>query len=355
MRRCLKDSPPAANGLRPSFVNSLFARSFAAILAAMFLANFIALPASAQPPHCEPGKILGHETCAKCHAGEVATWQKTPHSLTFETLHRSPRAKEIADLMGQKSIKRGNLCIQCHYTMKEIDGNAEAVSGVSCESCHGAARDWIALHNDYGGLTTTRQEETDSHRKQRFEASIAAGMRNPVNLYLVAQSCLQCHTVPNEKLVNVGTHKAGSEDFELVAWSQGIVRHNFLRTDGKANAASSVERLRVMYIAGQIADLEFSTRATALATEKSTFGITSANRAARVAMRLYEIQQKIRDPVLESVLVEFSNAKLAVNNRTQLESIASRINELGIRFAEVADGTRLVEVDAWLPGPVQYR
>lgn len=326
-----------------------------AAAAASFIIMVMSMPAMAQPPHCEPGKVLGHESCAKCHAGEVATWQKTPHALTFESLHRNPRAREISNLMGQKSIKRGNVCIQCHYTMQEVDGELQAISGISCESCHGAARDWIALHNDYGGLTTTRRDETDAHRSQRIETSIAAGMRNPANLYLVAQSCLQCHTVPNEKLVNVGTHKAGSEDFELVAWSQGIVRHNFLRTDGKANAASPVERLRVMYVVGQIADLEFSTRATALATEKSTYGMTSASRAARVAMRLYEVQQKIRDPVLESVLVEFSRAKLAINNRSQLESIADRIRLLGLRFAEVADGSKLGAVDAWLPKPVQYR
>ena len=61
-------------------------------------------------------------------------------------------------------------------------------------------------------------------------------MRNPVNVYLLAQSCYRCHTVPDERLVNVGGHHAGSLDFELVSWSQGTVRHNFVRTDGKVNA-----------------------------------------------------------------------------------------------------------------------
>jgi hypothetical protein len=211
------------------------------------------------------------------------------------------------------------------------------------------------MHNDYGGPTATKQGESPEHRQHRIDSSIAAGMRNPVNLYLVAQSCLQCHTVPNESLVNVGTHRAGSDEFELVAWSQGIVRHNFLRTDGKSNATNPIERLRVMYIVGQIADLEYSTRATGLATEKGTYGLTSANRAASVALRLYEIQLQLNDPTLESVLKAFSGARLAIHNSEQLNAIADEIKQHGIEFAARTDGSRLTAVDAWLPPPEQYR
>ena len=94
--------------------------------------------------------------------------------------------------------------------------------------------------------------------------------------------------MPNERLVNVGGHNAGSEDFELVRWSQGMVRHNFLRTDGEYNAQSDSTRLRVMYVVGLIADLEFSTRATAQATEKTTYGLKVANRAAKAAVKLHD-------------------------------------------------------------------
>ncbi len=226
---------------------------------------------------------------------------------------------------------------------------------MSCESCHGAAADWLALHNDYGGPTVTRKNESPAHRQQRIEASISAGMRNPANLYLVAQSCLQCHTVPNEALVNVGTHQAGSPDFELVAWSQGMLRHNFLRTGGQSNATNDRERLRVMYVVGQIADLEFSTRATARATERATYGMTSARRAASIAIRLLEIQQQVNDPHLQKVLAAFSKARLAINNADQLNAIADQINQYGIEFAAVSDGNQLAAVDAWLPKPDQYR
>ena len=325
------------------------------LLTALIASWSISPVADAQPPQCDPSKVMTSESCAKCHAGAVRTWQQTPHFQTFEQLHRSPRAKEIARNMGQRSIKRGNLCIHCHYTTQKQDDRLRVVEGVSCESCHGASADWIQLHNDYGGPVATRESESVIHRDQRIADSIAAGMRNPRNLYLVAQSCLQCHTVPNEQLVNQGTHRAGSEDFELVAWSQGMVRHNFLRTGGQSNATNSPERLRVMFIVGKIADLEYSTRATALATERATYGLTVANRAAAVAINLYEIQQMINDPFLEKILVAFARAELKVDNAAQLDQIADEIRQLGINFADQADGSRFAAIDSMLPAPDEYR
>ena len=326
-----------------------------ALLIAAMCSGGILQEAKAQMPQCDPTKVLTVETCAKCHGNEVASWQQTPHFKTFEQLHRDPRAKEIAKKMGQSSIKRGDLCIQCHYTLRQEGGRIRPVSGVSCESCHGAAQDWLALHNDYGGPTATKDAESPQHAEQRLADSIAAGMRNPTNLYLVAQSCLHCHTVPNESLVNLGGHKAGSGMFELVAWSQGTIRHNFLRTGGKRNAVNPIERLRVMYIVGQIADLEFSTRATALATERDTYGLAVANRSAAVATRLFEIQQKVSHPLLQEILLAFADAELRVDNTAQLIQIADTINQLGLRFAMEAIGTELANVDAWLPSVADYR
>ena len=257
--------------------------------------------------------------------------------------------------MGQRSIKRGNLCIDCHYTLRQDDDRIRAISGVSCESCHGASKDWIELHNDYGGPARTRENEDPQHRQQRISQSVAAGMRNPKNLYLVAQSCLGCHTVPNEKLVNQGTHHAGSEGFELVAWSQGIVRHNFLRTDGQYNAENSLERLRVMFVVGKIADLEYSTRATALATVRAEYGLTVADRAAKVALHLYEIQNRINDPILAKILIAFADAELKINNTEQLGRIADQIQQLGIEYARTANGGKLAEIDDMLPSRDQFK
>ncbi len=310
----------------------------------------------AQIPHCDPGKVLGVNSCSQCHNAELLVWKQTPHAQTFEALHRNPRAKEISKNLGQRSIKRGNRCIKCHYTTQQLNDDRERViAGVSCESCHGAASDWIHLHNDYGGPTATRQAESPTHRQHRLEESLAAGMRNSRNLYLIAQSCLQCHSVPDEELVNTGTHVAGSDNFELVAWSQGTLRHNFLQSQGTVNATRPLPRIRVMYVVGQIADLEFNTRATALATEKAIFGTTVANRAATTAARLFEIEQRLHHPLLESILQTFSKAELKTNNPIQLIEIADTIQELGIEFSEKADGKTMGAIDSMLPNSQQYR
>lgn len=304
---------------------------------------------------CDPSKVMTVEACAKCHENEVKVWKSTPHFRSFDELSRRPKAKEICNNLGLRSPKRSQICVDCHYTTQEIGGRAKPVSGISCESCHGSAKDWINIHNDYGGPTASKENESDDHRQQRFALSVDNGMKNTRNLYLIARSCYGCHTVPNEELVNVGGHNAGSMDFELVAWSQGQVRHNFLRTGGHANGVPEIERLRVMYVVGLIADLEFCTRATAKATSKSEYGINVANRSARASVKLFDLQQKINDRNIEHALRAFAGAELKINNTVQLEQIADEIQVAGQRFAETADGSKLGRVDSHLPKPNEYK
>lgn len=300
-------------------------------------------------------QVVGHEKCVKCHQSEVDTWKKTPHAETYESLHRKPEAAEIVRKLGLQSVKRNDVCIQCHYTMQHADGKDRAIAGVSCESCHGAAQAWVEIHSDYGGPKVTRLQETAEHKQKRRELSMEKGMRNPVNLYLVAQSCLACHTTPNEQLVNQGGHSAGSKDFELVAWSQGMVRHNFVRSEGKSNASSGPDRLRVMYVVGQLADLEFSLRATAKATQKAKFGMTSARRADEVRKRLEAIQAEINDPYVQQALDAVNRAKLKLNNEDELLRTAAAVSAAAFAFAETADGSGLAPIDAWLPKPNSYK
>jgi hypothetical protein len=304
---------------------------------------------------CDPASVLGPDSCAKCHENEVHQWKRTPHYATFETLHRKPEAKAIAERLGLRSVKRNDECTKCHFTMQTEDGRDRVVAGVSCESCHGGARDWIVLHSDYGGPNATKAAESPEHRRERIERSIAAGMNNPANLYLVARQCLACHTSPNERLVNVGGHAAGSGEFELVAWSQGQVRHNFLRTDGSANAPSSPERLRVMFVVGVMADLEASLRATASASEKAAFGVAAAQRAARQKRRLYEISQLVENPQVHAAMQAALGVRLKLNNREALVAAADEIGKSANEFATTAEGASLAAIDSLLPTPAQYK
>ena len=303
----------------------------------------------------DPAQVLGAVSCAKCHEHEVAQWKDTPHFSTFETLHRNPEAKEIARRLGLVSVKRNATCVHCHYTQQQLGERVRVVAGVSCESCHGAAKDWVALHNDYGGTQLTKATETDAHRQQRIEASIAAGMNNPSNLYLLARQCLACHTTPNEELVNVGGHQAGSPDFELVSWSQGMVRHNFLRTDGKANAHSTPEQLRVMYVVGIMADLEASLRATAEASRKAPYGVAAAQRAVGLKHRLHDISKTITNVHVQQAVDAALAVELKLNRRDALTAAADTVGKAAFDFATKADGNELAAIDPLLPKTADYK
>ena len=61
--------------------------------------------------------------------------------------------------------------------------------GVSCESCHGAAENWLRSH--------TRTDYTRADRT-------AAGMRDLQNLYIRANTCVACHQVVSQPLLKAG-------------------------------------------------------------------------------------------------------------------------------------------------------
>jgi hypothetical protein len=325
------------------------------IVASLAFSRILGAEPTFGPQVPDPAKIVGSDQCAKCHQQEVQQWMRTPHFATFDSLHRMPEAKQIADRLGLRSIKRSDVCTQCHYTEQNQGGRMRVVAGVSCESCHGGAADWLAFHADYGGDGVTKAMESAEHRAQRREESIARGMNNPHNIYLIAKQCFDCHTVPNESVVNVGGHLAGSQDFELVAWSQGIVRHNFVRTDGAANGALSPADLRVMYVVGVLTDLEYSLRAVATATEKATFGVTNAQRAARMKRRLHQIQQMIHEPLLQPALDAVSKIELRLGNGAAIVAAADAVGKAAYTFAEEANGNQFAVLDSLIPQPSQYK
>ncbi|MFQ5349271.1 MAG: cytochrome c family protein, partial [Thermoanaerobaculia bacterium] len=214
----------------------------------------------------DPRQVMTAEACGECHLSEHAVWKATPHATGFRTLHKKEQALTIAGKLGFRLIKRDSICFSCHYTPIVEREKIRVDSGVSCESCHGAGRDWIKVHNDYGDGFDHRSEPA-AHRRERIEASRRAGMRRPSDLYPVVANCYSCHTVPNEELVNVAGHTTGSSDFEFVEWSQGEIRHNFLQStlagSSPANAERPMGRKRVMYVVGRALDLEYSLRGVA--------------------------------------------------------------------------------------------
>ena len=246
--------------------------------------------------------------------------------------------------MGVKRIKSEPTCAQCHYTKKA--GKKRPIAGISCESCHGAAKDWVKIHNDYGGKGVKKADETAAHKVQRIKKAIAGGMVRPENIYDVAQNCFQCHTVPNEKLVEVGGHKAGS-DFELVSWSQGEIRHNFL-ADGN-NKPATTERKRILYITGRVLDLEYGLRGVAEVTKKSGYAVAMAKRVARALKHVGAIEKALGNADISAILAAGKSAKLKPNNKAALKGAADKISKTIQKFLKGRDGSKLAAIDGLIP------
>ncbi|WP_372367460.1 cytochrome c family protein [Candidatus Uabimicrobium sp. HlEnr_7] len=289
-------------------------------------------------------KVLTVNKCADCHKREVQVWKKTPHSLTFKDLHKRKRAKQIQKNLGMSgSIKRNDLCYNCHYTRDEVRGKPKVISGVSCESCHGASQDWVEIHND-----------KTIPRAQRIPKAMAKGMNNTDDVYLIAQNCYQCHSIPNENLVNVGGHKAGSDAFEIVRWSQGMVRHNFVRGNNTANFKSTPERLRVMFVAGAMLDLEYSLRGIALATKKGRYFDSMMKRSNVAFKRLMAVNKKSGGvSEIQELLTLFKG--LNFNNKKDLAQAADFITIKARKFTKNHDGSKLSSLDGVLPPEKSYK
>ena len=297
----------------------------------------------------DPDRYVTADQCGECHVSEIEVWAKTSHSTGFKTMHQKDSAKTIAQKLGFKLIKRNSLCIRCHYTPVIKRGQLRALSGVSCESCHGAGRDFVDVHNNYGGKGVDAKTETPEHRAQRIEKSRQAGMRRPSDLYSVVESCFQCHLVPNEQLVNVGGHGSGGGNFEYVEWSQGEIRHNFLEAlisdEQPENEERSAERKRLMYVVGRSVDLEYSLRGVAAATEKGIY-LKAMTRQARVALgEVREIASRVRLPEIDSMQNVVRTVKVSLNNRNALLKAANKIAEATKTFVSKYDGTQLASLD----------
>lgn len=292
--------------------------------------------------HADPAKILGPENCTECHAPMVEAWKLTHHFDTFNTMHRRPEARDIATKLGMRRIKDESLCLKCHYTVQlNADGKATAICGISCESCHGAGKDWNKVHN----------AKDDPDRLTKAEK---LGMLRPSNYYAVAANCFGCHTVPEEKLVNVGGHKAGS-DFELVSWLSGEVRHNLQKSAGKVNEEIPPARRRMLYIAGRALDLEYGLRGLAKATEDGAYFQAMLARVKAAKGHLDEIQQAASLPELKAMLDAVVIGDLKINSEAAVTKMADTVGENARKLAAANDGSKLAAIDPLIPGPDKYK
>lgn len=191
-----------------------------------FLAAWIAF--AAVTLHSEPlastndfPKFLGTTSCASsgCHGGggqnqnQFHVWSlKDFHSQRpFATL-TTARSKQIGDALGIKEPTTDSRCTSCHAPLANVPaarrGETFKVSeGVSCESCHGPAENWLRSH--------TRPDWRHADRT-------AAGLRDLKSLYVRANTCVACHQTVDSPLLKAGHPEL---TFELDGQSATQPRH----------------------------------------------------------------------------------------------------------------------------------
>lgn len=221
------------------------------IAAALALVAVVGAPAQA-------ASNVGPKKCQECHRAEYGVWEGTQHFKTLRSAHKNKTAKAIAAASGgNKSMRRNETCATCHYT----NVGKKAVAGPSCESCHGSASEWLPLHNDLGGAKAG--EETAANREKRLAAAKGAGMIHSSMLYDIAENCNGCHTMQNIPAEMAGTlidagHKING-DYELVAYSQGQVRHRFYPPDVSKNKVMTKAEMSTMFLTGHAVGLVYAT------------------------------------------------------------------------------------------------
>jgi hypothetical protein len=148
-------------------------------------------------------QFIGAMTCSSslCHGGgseardAYTIWKKSdPHQHSFDVL-AGPRAARIAQGLALAAAAQSTRCTVCHaplWTLPEerlastINAQQE---GVTCESCHGPAQNWLRSH--------TRRDFTHAE-------NVETGVRDLQSLYVRANSCVACHQVIEPDLLTAG-------------------------------------------------------------------------------------------------------------------------------------------------------
>lgn len=303
---------------------------------------------SAWAARLDPAKVVGPEACAECHDAEFRVWRETAHARLYESdepLHRRDRAREIARNLGVRLIKHDSLCLSCHFTPTRRGDRVTAVAGVSCESCHGAARDWITVHNTFRGERVRRAEESPAERRARVERNVSLGMYTPERIHDLASRCYGCHLVPEEELVAVGGHTSGGS-FDL-AERIDVIRHNFVTTGRAGNAPLPAELRRKLAVLGPALELEHGLRALAAAEDAGgSYAQGLARRAEQAAKRLSRLARAAPLSEIEAIRSPAEGIRLEAGNAAELGHAAEGVAEALQAFSRAHDGSRLAALES---------
>jgi hypothetical protein len=168
--------------------------------------------------HSEPRRVAGIVSGASLQEF-VLYQQQDPHARAAKTL-ASSEFQALLDRLSE--AKNGpsrervyQQCAQCHDP-EGIAGEAihnTASRGISCESCHGGAKNWLATHYV---------------RDVSRSSLVTAGMRDTKDLQVRGELCASCHVGTAERNVSHELLAAGHPPlrFELAAYHRKLTSHD---------------------------------------------------------------------------------------------------------------------------------
>lgn len=250
-------------------------------------------------PTQDAEKVIGSNDCVGCHehSPHVADLDQTPHAIlklgaANKRMMQHENVSKIATAMGVNPSKpiAEFPCANCHATFKVDNGKPKPIEGVSCESCHGAADEWVDAHPRL-------------LKKQKFSELKAKGMIHSKDVYGFTENCLGCHMIPDEKLVSAG-HFPG-KSFVLTA-RQSKIQHG----DAPANNIKAK-----MMILGYSIELEKAAHAISQTTQnKGTLREQLKSRIRVAAGNLVAIGKLTQEPLVQKIVTASSGAAALVQD-----------------------------------------
>jgi len=321
----------------------------------------------------DAARVEGHAKCVDCHSAEVRAWKASKHATrAFDLLRTSSNALDYAKKLDiePRDIARNSICVRCHATplVDEVTHRPTVLAGVSCEACHnpsGGPDGWLNAHASYGTAGTRREHEDQAHYQQRAERCRDAGQLRSGDLYGLAKRCFACHVVGDQVLAETG-HPLGDR-FELTTAMLGEVRHNLFLND-RINAEvatlwtdplhhgdnrTAAGRKRVIYLVGQLVDLEASFRNLAQITDD---GAVAESMVARIEATFFPLVD-LTDDLEEAELPEIESLVESLESIVEevLDGFDPESKQLYLEAAQAAaqaaqavsrrDGKQLAEID----------
>ena len=133
-----------------------------------------------------------------------------------------------------------------------------------------------------------------------------------------------------------------------MSWSQGEIRHNLQKTEGKTNTEASPAHKRVLYVTGRLLDLEYSVRALAKATTDGTYSQKLTERINKMTTELKKIAGA-GVSAAGDIAGLVDAGQLKPGNETGLNKLADAIASKSKAFADGNDGSALGGVDGLIP------